>query len=145
MFISEWHQNDALLQWIHVIYWTASPKVYLSQQHYPLAIRPDDVVHLRAHSLPGQLRSPQARLQDEHNIMSDGLFPPLIFCRAESPYVYRAGKRLISLPVQWKTTRHHNFVSELLFLLYLYSNTSVSLFYGQQNTIRSLTKLGTFH
>lgn len=43
--------------------------VYLSQQHYPLAIRPDDVVHLRTHPLPGQLRSPQARLQNEHNIV----------------------------------------------------------------------------
>lgn len=53
--------------------------VYLSQQHYPLAIRPDDMVHLRAHSLPGQLRSPQARLQDEHNIISGHLLVVVFF------------------------------------------------------------------
>ena len=54
-------------------------RAYLSQQHYPLAIRPDDVVHLRAHSLPGQLRSPQARLQEEE--INNHLFLVIFFSR----------------------------------------------------------------
>lgn len=29
-----------------------SVRAHLRQQHYPLAVGPDDVVHLRAHSLP---------------------------------------------------------------------------------------------
>ena len=53
--------------------------VYLSQQHYPLAIGPDDMVHLRAHSLPGQLRSPQARLQGEHNTIDNHLPESICF------------------------------------------------------------------
>lgn len=54
--------------------------VYLSQQHYPLAVGPDDVVHLRAHSLPGQLGSPQACLKNEHNIISGCLFCCGLMC-----------------------------------------------------------------
>lgn len=37
---------------------------YLSQKDNPLAVRPDDVIHLRAHPLPGQLRGPKACLRE---------------------------------------------------------------------------------
>lgn len=39
---------------------------HLSQQEDPLAIRPDDMVHVRPHTLPPQLCSPQARLSLTH-------------------------------------------------------------------------------
>lgn len=48
----------------------------LSQQDNPLPIRPDDVVHLRAHSLPGQLGGAQARLADENINRICVLFDP---------------------------------------------------------------------
>ncbi len=35
---------------------------YLSQKYHPLAIGPNDVIHLRTHSLPGQLRGPKTCL-----------------------------------------------------------------------------------
>jgi len=38
---------------------------HLGQQHHPLPIRPDDVVHLGADPLPGQLRGPEAGLQEQ--------------------------------------------------------------------------------
>lgn len=43
---------------------------YLSQKDDPLAIRPNYVIHLRAHSLPGQLGGPKACLKREVKFMS---------------------------------------------------------------------------
>lgn len=51
---------------------------YLSQKDNPLAVGPNDMIYLRAHSLPGQLRSSKARLPEmradpQHNA-SQGRF-----------------------------------------------------------------------
>lgn len=50
---------------------------YLSQEDHPLAIRPDDVIHLRAHSLPGQFRGPQTGLCEIINHVSLTVQPQL--------------------------------------------------------------------
>lgn len=43
----------------------AQLSTHLGQQHHALPVGPDDVVHLGAHPLPGQLRHPQAGLQEQ--------------------------------------------------------------------------------
>lgn len=43
----------------------AQLSTHLGQQHHPLPVRPDDMVHLGADPLPGQLRRPQAGLEEE--------------------------------------------------------------------------------
>ena len=40
----------------------------LGQQDHALAVRPDDVVHLRAHTLPRQLLRAQAALKHAHTV-----------------------------------------------------------------------------
>lgn len=47
-------------------------RVYLCKHHHPLPVRPDDVVHLRAHPLPGQLRAAKTRLRAGERRMSPG-------------------------------------------------------------------------
>lgn len=48
---------------------SCSSATHLRQEDYPLPVRPDDVVHLGPHPLPGQLGGAQARLEQSVQIV----------------------------------------------------------------------------